>query len=239
MRAIAIASREAGAMLRTPTGWVVAALFVTLTGALFATQTLEPGRPATLRYFFGPAAWLLLLVAPAVSMRLLSEEFRSGTVETLRAAPVGDATVVAGKLLGGLAFVALMLAPTLVFPAALLAASQPAPGLGPIVAGYAGLLCAGAVYLAAGLLVGSLTDSQTLAYVGTLMLLLAVSLVSGPLASRLPPGVAEIAATLSVQSRVARLAKGVVELGDVAFFAAAAAVLAGMAWASLSTRRCA
>ena len=69
----AIAGRELGSMFRTPVGWVVTALYTLLTAVVFTLQTIQPGEPATMRAFFAPSAWLLIAVAPAVSMRLLAE----------------------------------------------------------------------------------------------------------------------------------------------------------------------
>jgi ABC-type transport system involved in multi-copper enzyme maturation permease subunit len=103
---LAIAARELGAMFRTPVGWVVTALYALLTAVLFTLQTIDPGAPATLRYFFTPAAWLLMIVAPALSMRLFSEEYKAQTIEPLATAPVGPLTIVLGKYLGAVASVA-------------------------------------------------------------------------------------------------------------------------------------
>ena len=83
-RVLTIAQRELSSMFRVPAGWIIIALFAFLTGVLFVNQTLLPGQPGTLRYFFMYAGWLLIPIAPAVSMRLMSEEYRSGSFEALR-----------------------------------------------------------------------------------------------------------------------------------------------------------
>ncbi|MEM9373439.1 MAG: ABC transporter, partial [Planctomycetota bacterium] len=88
-----IASREVGSLFRLPVGWIVVALYAFLSAVVFVQFTLIPGSPATLRYFFATAAWMMVPVAPAISMRLLAEETRSGTLEMLRTAPVGDLSV--------------------------------------------------------------------------------------------------------------------------------------------------
>lgn len=235
---LAIAAREFGAVFRTPVGWVIAALYALLTAVTFCLGTLAPGQPASMRYFFGPAGFLLITVAPAISMRTISEELRSGSIELVRAAPIGDGSLVLGKFAGSLAALAAIFVPTLAFPAALFILSSPLPDPGPIVTGYLGVLLLGSLYLALGIALSACTHSQTLAYVGTLLLLLLLQIGTAPgVASRLGPDLAEIVINLSPSARAAGLAKGVVDLGDVAYFVAASAACLAVAAARLSWRR--
>ena len=101
------------------------------------------------------------MVAPAIAMRLMSEEFRAGTIEPLMAAPISDWAIVIGKYLGGVAFLLTLLAPTLLYVALLEWLSD--PDYGPILAGYLGLTLLGMLYIAVGLLVSSLTRSTVVA----------------------------------------------------------------------------
>jgi ABC-2 type transport system ATP-binding protein len=236
-RAIAaIAGRELGSMCRTPVGWIVTALYVLLTASVFTLQTVEPGEPATLRYFFTPAVWLLLAVAPAVSMRLFSEEFRTGTIEPLLTAPVSALGVLLGKYAGALAFVALMLAPTLVFPATLALLADGPIDWGAIASGYLGLLLVASVYLALGTLVSTTTDSQVLAFLVTLIALLMLMILAGPASARLPIALGAVLNELSIQRRAAAFAGGVLETRHLAFFVLASAWLLALAWVSLLFR---
>ncbi len=109
---LAIAKREFLSFFLLPVGWIVISLFLLLTGGVFAGAILGPGQPATLRPFFAIAGWLMLPVVPAVSMRLFSEEIRTGSIETLLAAPVRDGVMVLGKFLGAAMFLVAMLLPT-------------------------------------------------------------------------------------------------------------------------------
>lgn len=214
------------------------ALFTFLSAVLFTGQILEPGAPASLRYFFGPAVLLLIPVAPAISMRLLSEEFRSGTAELLRTSPVSDAAVVWGKYLGAVAFLLLMLCPTLAFPGVLWAFSDPRPHLGPIAAGYVALGLVGALFLAVGTLCSCLTSSQTLAFLASLIVLVLLLIVtSTQAASRVPPAVGDVLLALSVPLRVADFARGIADVRHVVFFAASSAGLVTVAAGVLSVRR--
>lgn len=234
---LAIASRELGSLFRLPVGWVVIALFLFLTGVVFGLFVVASGQPASMRGFFGVSAWLLLPAAPAVSMRLLAEETRSGTIEPLLSSPATDLSIVLGKYLAALGFLVLMLAPTLAHVWILAGISEPKPDPGPIAAGYLCLLLLGGFYLAAGLFASSLTSNQTLAFLATLFGLLILLLVSFVPVDAVPPVLRTVARELSIAARVGDFAKGVVDPRHVAFFAGGAAVFLALSWASLQSRR--
>ncbi|MEM8758067.1 MAG: hypothetical protein AAGF47_09830, partial [Planctomycetota bacterium] len=107
-RITAIATREFAALFRVPVGWLTIAVFLFLIGLVFVLTTLQPGSPATMRGVFGLATVIMIVVAPAISMRLISDELRSGTAEPLLSAPVAGWQIAAGKFAAGLAFLAAM-----------------------------------------------------------------------------------------------------------------------------------
>lgn len=223
-------------MFRLPVGWVVIALFLLLTASVFAL-TIEPGQPASLRDFFSVAAWLLMPVAPAISMRGFAEESRTGTAEALLTAPVSDAGVVIGKYLGALGFLVCMLAPTLVYPAVLWSIADPAPDVGPVVAGYLSLMLQGALYLAIGTAISAMTSSQTLAYLATLFPILGLLLLSGVSADAVPALVHRGLSAIAIRPRSLDFARGIVDTGHVVFFLAASAWCLFVAHAALDARR--
>jgi ABC-2 type transport system permease protein len=231
----AIASRELASYFRTPAGWVVAALFVALSAVVFAFGVLHPGEPASLRPFFNAAHWVLLVVAPAISMRLVAEERRSGTLDLLSAAPVSEWAVAWGKYLAAVAFLAILLAPTLVFVGVLAAVAS--PDYGAIAAGYAGLMLVGALYLAVGLLFSTASSSQVVAFLSTFFFFLALWFLSGTLAALLGGAWARVLYELSIGLRIADFAKGVIDLEHVAFFLASACWFVCASALLLETRR--
>lgn len=230
---IAIAARELASYFRVPLGWIVVALFTLLSGVVFAV-TLAPGQPASLRAFFSIATWTMLFVAPAVSMRLISEETRSGSYESLATAPVTPAAIAAGKYAAAVGFLLAMLAPTLAYTAALEALAD--PDYGPVLTGYLGLLLTGMTYLAVGLLASALTASQTSAFLAALFTLLLIR-VGALQAASLPEPWSEIVFALSLDVRAADFAKGVLDLGAVVFFLAASAWFVTLAAVALETRK--
>ncbi len=217
-RTITIAQRELSSMFRVPAGWIIIALFAFLTALLFVNQTIIPGQPGTLRYFFAYSGWLLIPIAPAISMRLMSEEYRSGSFEALRTAPAGDWAVTFGKYLGSLGFLILMLVPTLVYPIVLMLVSDPAPDLGPILAGYLMLVLVGMLYLGIGMLASSLTASQTLAFLGTVMTLILLMVLTSIIAKQVKVEAALLLSKLSITDRINELSKGIIDTATIAFF---------------------
>ena len=93
--------REIGAYFLSPIAYIVMAIFLLSCGLAFGLGTFRPGGEASLRLLFDP--WIILVlvfVLPMLTMRLLSEEFRSGTIETLMTTPITELEVVLGKFLG-------------------------------------------------------------------------------------------------------------------------------------------
>lgn len=233
--ALAIARREFASMFRTPVGWLLCALFLLLAGFVFAFGSLRPGEPASMRDFFTLSNWLLMLVCPAISMRLFAEERRSGTIERLLTTPVTDAGVVAGKILGALAFLCVMLALSLVYPATLLAISP--ASVGPIVAGYTGLALLGLFYISLGALCSALTQSQVTAFVVALFAIQALRIVAAQAPLLLDPPLGAAIASLSVERRLADFGRGVIDLSHVVYFASLSAWLACLGVVALGSRR--
>jgi ABC-2 type transport system permease protein len=231
----AIARRDFAGFFRLPLGWVVMALFLALSGFVFGRNSLTPGEPASMREFFSLWWSLLLIVSPAISMRLLSEEFRTGTIEPLAAAPVSETAVVAGKFAAALGYLVAALAPTTLYAVILLVLAGPDPG--PIVAGYAGVLLLGAYYLAVGLFISALTGSQTLAFLGALFTLLALEVGVGLLAAMTPAPWSERLLALSANNRLIDFARGLIDTGHVVFFVAAVAWFLTLAVVALKARR--
>lgn len=232
-----IAVRELVSMFRVPAGWIIVALFAFLSAVLFVNQTLVPGQPGSMRYFFTASAWLLIPIAPAISMRLMAEEYRTGSFESLRTTPAGDWAVAIGKYIGSVLFLILMIAPSVIYPIVLTIVSSPTPDPGPIVAGYLMLLLVGSLYLAIGLLASSTTSSQTLAFLGTMMALVLFMVLTSVLAPRAGSSIAPILNQLSVIGRAAELGKGVIDSATIFFFVIGSLWMVALTAGVLESRR--
>lgn len=232
-----IARREFVALASSPGMWGVAALVLLLCGVLFTRATLLPGAPASLRDFFGPAVWLLAVMCPAVSMRLVSEELRVGSYDLLASAPIGSATIVLGKFGGAVGFLLLMLLPTLAYPAVLAWAADRPLDVWPVALGYGGMLLAGAVMLSLGLLASCATSSQSVAFLAT-ALTLGLLVVLGEVAWRhVPTEWAGLLSGLSIRGRAGEMARGVFDVSHVLAAGAGTAWALAMATAVLEARR--
>jgi len=214
----AIAGREFAALFRVPVGWLVLALYAGLWGGMFVQFVLVPGAPATLRPLFATAAWLMLPIAPAISMRLFSDELRTGSYELIATSPVGDLVLAIGKFAGAGLFLLAMLVATLPLVVVLLMVSDPMPDIGPMLAGYLSVSLLGVLFLSVGLLASTLTASQTLSFLGAMLALFVWLLATTAGRSRAPEGIAEVLALLAITDRLEGFAKGVIDTGDVVFF---------------------
>jgi len=235
-----ILRRELGSLFFAPLAWILLAVSLLLNGYLFASVlgATRGDVTASLEFAFGGNLlfWgLIVVLAPLVTMRLVTEEASSGTLEYLRTAPVGDAAVVAGKFLAGTTFMAVLWLSGPVYAAAIHAQGV-VPDWGQVVAIYLGAVLASALFLALGMMAGATTATPLLgaflAFSACLSWLLLPWLGQellgqiGPLLARLPGG-AERAqdVLLGMLDRTAVIAhfqrsyfRGVLDSAEVAFF---------------------
>jgi ABC-2 type transport system permease protein len=224
---LAVAERELRTYFVSPLAYVITALFLFLAGLLFALILISDGsREASLRGMLSNVSVIFLFIMPIISMRLLAEEQRSGTVELLLTNPVQEWEVVLGKFLGALLLVLVMLLLTLVFAAFLFA----------LFAGYLGVLLQAAAFLAIGLWASSLTQNQIVAAVVAFAVLLFMWL-SESLGPRLGQPVGTIVSYVSVFGHNADFARGVVTTKDTVFFLTVVAAGLVLSTLSLQSRR--
>lgn len=235
MRIGTIAARELPAYLLSPAGYVITALFLLITGFLFAFAGFEQGQTASLRPTFDVITWVLLFICPAVAMRTISEEFRSGTFEALMTAPVTEAEVIMGKFLGSAAFLLLMLLPTGMYVVALELYGR--PDYGELLCGYLGVILAGAAYLAAGILASTLTSSQVVAFLVSVFFWVALVFSTKLLPARLDENWAELVRALDPDLRLGNFSIGLLDTSDVVYFLSMTALFLTAAVKSLQVRR--
>jgi ABC-2 type transport system permease protein len=165
--------RELTAYFLSPIAYLVMMFFLAMIGFSFwlLVSILVQGTMSAsiLSELFGSIFfWIaVLIVVPVLTMRLFAEERRSGTMETLLTAPVGDAAVVLAKYIGALVFFMLMWVPTLAYLWILRRFSplEAPPDWGALAGGYLGALLVGAFYLAIGVFCSALTRNQIVAAV--------------------------------------------------------------------------
>jgi ABC-2 type transport system permease protein len=161
---LTVTRRELGAFFASPVFWVLAAGFLAFFGLVFAayvTQT-QPVQ-ASMRPLLQLIGTVLLFVSPMLSMRLLSEEQRSGTLELLMTSPIHDWQVVVGKWLAALVALTVMMAFTLFHVAIMARLATNGMDVGELIATYLGILLLGGALLALGTLTSALTENQVVA----------------------------------------------------------------------------
>ncbi len=175
----AILRREMLSLWVTPLAWVLLGVFLILQGGIFYSIVAHFASFSDLSVDEGPLGayfgqnsifllMTLLLVCPALSMRLLAEERRSGTIEALMTAPVGSAGVVLGKYVAALLTYVLIWVPTVLY-VVILRKTGNVDWL-VMLSSYLGLFLVGAQYLAIGTLASALTKSQFVALLVTVLI---------------------------------------------------------------------
>ena len=216
---LAIMQRELLSLFCSPIGYIVIAGFLLLTGVLvLAFDAFGPGKPATLRDVFRFTPFVLAIIVPAISMRALSEEYRSGTIETLMTAPVSDFQLVFGKYLAIVVFYAVMIAGTLAYLVLMMIFGS--PDLGAALSSYIGLLMVGMSFLAFGMLTSALTHNQIVSWMlGSIPLMLFVWFGSF-IVSEAEGGLRSALQKLDVTRHLDQFNRGLITTEGVAFFLA-------------------
>ena len=231
-----LARRELASLFSSAVAYAVLGVFALATSLLFLAD-FQPGAAASLTPLLDAVVWLLVFLAPALSMRLLSEEYARGTVERLATWPVSETQVVVAKWAATVAFLAVLGTPLLVHAGVLEAFAD--PDRGPLVTGLLGLLAVGSLYAAVGLAASAATASQAVAFLVAVLVicLLTFGLYFLADASFVPAEAGAVMRAGNVNARYAGFARGLVDLQDVAYFAAGTAFALFVAVRLLEARR--
>ncbi len=236
-RTLTIAQRELASLFFSPIAYVTLGLFALGTTAIFFIY-FEPGAQATLRPTFQWVTWLLIFLVPAISMRLISEEFRSGTIEPLMTAPVNETQVILGKWIGAfLYFCIILLAPMIVLIGLLEFTSD--PDYGPIFTGLLGLILVGGLYLAVGIFASASTKDQIISFLFTVFIIsiFTIALHFIAQASFVSIDMARALYFVNIFGQYEDFAKGVLTLSNFVFFLSGIALFLFMAVKVLESRR--
>jgi len=232
-----ISGKEFKSYLASPMAYIVIAIFLLFTGAFFTL--LSPYNSATfnetsIKGFLQPAGIMLILFGPLITMRLVAEERKLGTIELLLTAPVRDSEVVLGKYLGSIGVLVVMLILTLYYPLMLFIYGD--PDLGPIITGYFGLFLLGCVSMAAGAFASTLSSNQLVAAVVGGGILLALWFI-GMGADYLPSGFSNIIGYISLSSYFPDFMQGILDTRGIIYYLSVAALFLFLAIRTLESSR--
>lgn len=232
---LTVARRELRALFDHPTGYILLIVFLGVNDFLFFRQAYLI-QVATLRPMLEFLPWIFLFFVPAVTMRAVAEDARTGTLEVVLAQPITELELLLGKYLGQLAFIWLALALTFPIPIALSWGADLQWGV--IVAQYVGSALLGGGLTAIGIWASSITRNQITAFIAAVAVMFPLILVGlNPLIVGLPPTLGTVARNLGVLSHFEGIARGVIDLRDAVYFLTLAAVFLALAYLALATRR--
>ena len=212
----AIARRELALYFNSPIAYIAVSVFLAICGVyLFVTYPFFEGNQATIRPLVEQIPLFFILYAPAITMRLISEEKRSGTVELLATWPITDTQIVLGKFLGALGLLAVTLGLSLVFPLIVSSLGELDSGL--VIGCYLGLFLVGAAYMAMGLLTSTWTQNQIVAFILAVLLCTFFYGVDS-LVGEIWASARDAVAFLSFKVHFSNIARGVIDTRDVIFY---------------------
>jgi ABC-2 type transport system permease protein len=171
---------------------------------------------ASLRSFFSIAYWTLFFFIPALTMRLIAEEKKSGTIEMLLTKAVSDRQVILGKYLATLILISIALAFTL--PYVITVAKIGNLDAGGVICGYLALLLMSAAYTSIGLFTSSMTNNQIVAFLTALFIGLFFHIIFEVIAGGMKGVIGQVINSLSVSVHFESLARGVVDSKDLIYF---------------------
>lgn len=211
-----IAKKELNIYFNTSIAYIFLTLFLIVGNWLF-WQNFYLFNQATMRSYFSLLPWIFLLIIPAITMRIWSEEKKSGTIELLLTLPIKDIEIVLGKFLSGMIFIAIALTLTLASPIAI--ASMGNLDWGPVLGGYLGALFLGGAYLSLGLFISSINKNQITSFIVSLTVCFLFMIVGADFVLiGVPQFLVSFMKLSSVTYHFNSISRGVIDFRDIFYY---------------------
>ena len=230
---LTIGGRQFRSYFNGPVAYIVICIVMLTLGFFFWNTFFLYGRAST-REMFRWLGLIFVFALPALTMGLLAEEKRTGTIELLITMPVTEAQVILGKFLGVVGLYAVLLALTVAYPISVSTLGN--LDWGPVWSGYLGLFLQGSALLSIGLMASSWTSNQLIALFVALTLSVFFWVLDKFLAL-LPTNAASALEWLSFDYHFQSMTRGVVDLRDVLFFFSMTVFALALAFRALESRR--
>ena len=213
-----ITKRELAVFFDSLMAYIMIVLFLGFSGFFtwLNTSNIFLNDQASLSIFFGVAYWTLFFFIPALTMRLLAEENRSGTIELLLTKPVNDWQVVMGKFLSVLILIGISLALTL--PYYITVSSLGPVDHGAVWSGYLGLILMSASYISIGLFTSSISSNQIVGFLLALFIGIFFHIIFDALSSSFGGFLGAIFSFLSTSTHFESITRGVIDTKDLIYF---------------------
>jgi len=209
--------KELRSFFNSPVAYIVIVVFLVILGWFF-TSNLFIANISTLRTVFEMTPFLLLFFAPAITMRLISEEKKSGTLELLITKPVKEYEIITGKFLAAWVLYFFALLPTFCYYVSISLIGS--LDVGPVIGGYLGLMLVGAVFLAVSVFGSSITENQVVAFIVSFLIVFGLFMLNKVL-FYLPSSLATPLEYLSVDYHFSNIARGVIDTRDLLYYVSA------------------
>lgn len=232
-----VAAKEFSLFLSSPIGWLFFAAFAAVTlFVVFWAEAFFARNIADVRPMFEWMPLLLIVLCSALTMRMWSEERRTGTLEHIQTQPAPLWSFVLGKFLGCVLLLALALLVLLPLPLSLSTFSD--IDWGPVWAGYLATLLLGAAYLSMGLFVSSRTQNQIVSFISAMFLCGLFWLVGQPMITdNAGQAVGELLQSLSTSARFDSITRGVIDMADLTYYLSLTVIFSALTVYSLEKER--
>jgi ABC-2 type transport system permease protein len=230
----AIFWKETKTYFTSPMAYIIAGVFLAITGYLFVQSISTTFPEASIRGWLEPSTTVFILWSPALTMRLLAEEQKLGTLELLMTSPIRDFEIVIGKFFAVLVILLATLSLTLFYTMMLFWFGD--PDIGPLLSGYLGIILFGAATLAVGMLASSLTSNQVVAAVVSFGFLLLMVLTNQ--AADITTGLsAQILEGFSLSGHFEDFSRGIIDTNNIVYYFSVIATFLFLTIRNIESRR--
>ncbi len=232
-KALPIFYRELSAYFNSLMAYIVISVFLLLTGWFFTSELFLSG-DSSLRNVFGIIPFIFIFFIPAITMRLLSEERKSGTIELLVTMPISDLDIVLGKYFAGLGL--LVMALLFTFPYALTIMILGEPDIGMLICGYLGLILMGASYVSIGVFASTISKNQVVSFIIAFLIIFVLWMIDKFLVI-MPTNLVPFLQFLSIDYHYQNISRGVIDSRDLLYYISLIIFMLSLSKLSLESRK--
>ncbi|MFC1512006.1 ABC transporter permease subunit [Candidatus Latescibacterota bacterium] len=232
-KTLPIFRRELAAYFFSPMAYIVIAVFLMLTGWFFSGDLFLVD-DSSLRSLFGMVPFIFLFFVPAITMRLISEEKKSGTIELLVTMPVTDTEIILGKFFAALGLLVVAVLFTLPYGLTVIALGE--PDLGMMISGYVGVVLLGGAYVSIGVFASTISRNQVVSFIIAFMIIFVLWMLDKVLLF-MPTYLVSLLQFLSIEYHFLNITRGVIDSRDVLYYVSVIVFLLVLSRLSLESRK--
>jgi ABC-2 type transport system permease protein len=232
-KALPIFRREMAAYFFSPMAYIVISVFLVLTGWFFTSDLFLTGE-SSLRSVLSIVPFIFIFFVPAITMRLISEEKKSGTIELLVTMPVNDTDIILGKYFAALGL--LLVGVLFTIPYGLTVVILGDPDMGMMITGYVGMMLMGAAYVAIGIFASTISRNQVISFIIAFIIIFFLYLVDKFLVI-MPAYLVPILQFLSIDYHFMNVVRGVIDSRDVLYYVSVIVFMLALSRLSLESRK--